>query len=53
MESLESLFGRSADVVEANGMRNPYFIRRVNVPKPVFREQGLARDSRETRIEQV
>jgi hypothetical protein len=27
---LVSLFGRSVDLVEPGGMRNPYFINRVN-----------------------
>jgi len=30
LESLESLFGRAVDLVEAGAMRNPYFIRQVN-----------------------
>ncbi|MBI4558151.1 MAG: nucleotidyltransferase domain-containing protein [Candidatus Hydrogenedentes bacterium] len=30
LESLESLFGRTVDLVEAQAMRNPYFIRQVN-----------------------
>jgi len=28
--ALEQLFGRSVDLVEPGGLRNPYFIRRVN-----------------------
>jgi predicted nucleotidyltransferase len=30
VESLEALFQRHVDLVEANAMRNPYFMRRVN-----------------------
>ena len=30
LESLETLFDRSVDLVEANAMRNPYFTRSVN-----------------------
>ena len=30
LESLQALFGRQIDLVEAGAMRNPYFIRRVN-----------------------
>lgn len=33
VESLESLFGRAVDLVEAGAMRNPYFIRHVNESK--------------------
>lgn len=29
-EGLQALFGRRVDLVETEGMRNPYFIRRVN-----------------------
>jgi predicted nucleotidyltransferase len=29
LESLQALFGRPIDLVEADAMRNPYFIRRV------------------------
>jgi len=29
-EELKSLFGRPVDLVEPGGLRNPYFIRRVN-----------------------
>ncbi len=37
VESLESLFGRPVDLVEAPAMRNPYFIRQVNESKrPVY-----------------
>lgn len=30
LESLQALFGRPVDLVEARALRNPYFIRRVN-----------------------
>ena len=30
LEGLQELFGRPIDLVEAQAMRNPYFIRRVN-----------------------
>jgi uncharacterized protein len=33
LESLESLFERRVDLVEAQAMRNPYFIRQVNESK--------------------
>ncbi len=33
LESLEILFGRPVDLVEAKAMRNPYFIRQVNESK--------------------
>lgn len=33
LESLEALFERRVDLVEAGAMRNPYFIRRVNETK--------------------
>ena len=33
LESLESLFGRAVDLVEADAMRNPYFIAQVNTSK--------------------
>ncbi len=37
VEALESLFGRPVDLVEAEAMRNPYFIRRVNESRtPVY-----------------
>lgn len=29
-EQLETLFGRDVDLVEPEGIRNPYFLRRVN-----------------------
>ena len=29
-EELEALFGRSVDLVEPGGLRNPYFLRRLN-----------------------
>jgi predicted nucleotidyltransferase len=32
-ESLEALFGRRVDLVEANAMRNPYPIRRANATR--------------------
>ena len=37
LESLEALFGRPVDLVEAKVMRNPYFMRRVNETRtPVY-----------------
>ena len=30
LESLHSLFGKKVDLVEADAIRNPYFLRRVN-----------------------
>jgi len=37
LESLEKLFGRRVDLVEADAMRNQYFIRRVNESrKPIY-----------------
>ncbi len=37
LESLEALFERSVDLVEASAMRNPYFIRSVNQTRtPVY-----------------
>ncbi|MFH1744155.1 MAG: nucleotidyltransferase domain-containing protein [bacterium] len=33
VEALESLFGRSVDLVEADALHNPYFIRGVNESK--------------------
>jgi len=37
LESLEKLFGRRVDLVEADAMRNQYFIRRVNeTRKPIY-----------------
>ena len=33
VESLESLFGRRVDLVEAPALRNPYFIQQVNESK--------------------
>jgi predicted nucleotidyltransferase len=35
--ALESLFGRSVDLVEQGGIRNPYFLRRLNeTRRPVY-----------------
>ena len=36
VESLESLFGRPVDLVEASAMRNPYFVRSVNETKALL-----------------
>lgn len=32
-ESLEDLLGRAVDLVEVDGLRNPYFIRQVNASR--------------------
>ncbi len=37
LESLQALFGRAIDLMEAKAMRNPYFIRRVNESRaPIY-----------------
>jgi predicted nucleotidyltransferase len=37
LHSLEKLFGRRVDLVEAGGLRNPYFIKEVEATKrPVY-----------------
>jgi predicted nucleotidyltransferase len=37
LESLQTLFGQSIDLVETNAMKNPYFIRRVNQTRtPIY-----------------
>ena len=37
LEGLQELFGRPIDLVEAQAMRNPYFIRRVNESRtPIY-----------------
>ena len=37
LESLKKLFGRPVDLVEPGGLRNPYFLRRVNeTRRPVY-----------------
>ena len=37
LESLTDLFGRPVDLIEPGGLRNPYFIRRVNeTRRPVY-----------------
>ena len=37
LEALKQLFGRPVDLVEPGGLRNPYFIRRVNeTRRPVY-----------------
>lgn len=33
LRSLEKLFGRRVDLIEAGGLRNPYFIRQVDATK--------------------
>jgi predicted nucleotidyltransferase len=35
LESLETLFGRKVDLVNARGIENPYFLRRVNEQRRV------------------
>jgi len=37
LESLQTLFGHSIDLVEANALKNPYFIKRVNQSRtPIY-----------------